>query len=303
MKLAVVIPSLERARSLAATLGKLRALQPMADEFWVMDQSKEADVEIKKFCQEFPAKIRLYQQLRPSAQTARNQAAKESSADILLFLDDDVDPEPDLVGAHLENYRDPSIHAVAGFYLEPGESETGQAKDGIWWRPLTQLEKYPASFRERVDSPLWPSCNGSIRREVFLKLGGFDENYRYTLLDDTDLAVRMQRAGYRCVHDPKARLFHRKEPTGGNRTVKPGDRVIASREKWYTWFYFFWMNYGVLGLGEIFFRMRTNVFRRPYFLKPDLLLLAFCEMTNGVGQSIWAILEGRKLMNARKRPD
>ena len=132
---------------------------------------------------------------------------------------------------------------------------------------------------------------------MYLKLGGFDENYRFTLLDDTDLAVRMKRAGYRCIHDPNARLFHRKEPTGGNRPVKPGDRVIASREKWYTWFYFFWMNYGLMGTGEILFRMRTNVLRRPYLVKPSLIWVAIKEMMSGLIMAVRAIYSDRKTMN------
>lgn len=278
------------------TLIRLKQLQPAPDELWVMEQSDPLDPLVGRACEQLDMKVYLHQGLSPGAQKARNQAAGDTQAEILLFLDDDVDPEPDLIRAHLENYQDPAIDAVAGFYLEPGDRETGEARKSFWWKPLTALEIYPSSHRERIDSFLWPSCNGSIRREVFLKLGGFDENYRYTLLDDTDLAVRMQKAGYRCVHDPKARLFHRKEPTGGNRPIKPGDKVIASREKWYTWFYFFWMNYGLLGLGEILSRMRTNVFRRPYFQRPDLLLLALREMTVGLGQAVRSIVQGRRLM-------
>jgi GT2 family glycosyltransferase len=299
-RLALIVPSYRRTRALVDTLLRLKLLQPQPDELWVMEQSNPADSLVKKACEELKTKVYLHQDLPPSAQKARNLAAQATRADILLFLDDDVEPETDLVRTHLENYQDPSIHAVAGFYLEPGDCETSQPRKAVWWKPLTKLEKYPSSHTERVDSYLWPSCNGSIRRETFLKMGGFDENYIYTFLDDTDLSIRMQKAGYRCVHDPKARLFHRKEPTGGNRPVKPGDRVIANREKWYTWFYFFWMNYGLLGLGEILFRMRTNVFRRPYFLKPDLLFLAIGEMTIGFGHSIRSILGGRKLMSARK---
>ncbi|NBU72497.1 MAG: glycosyltransferase family 2 protein [Bacteroidetes bacterium] len=272
MKIDLIIPSFERGRSLALTLLSVRRMSPRPEKIWVLDQSKSIDPEILSICGGSGEFICLFCFSIPGAQYARNWAAKESSADILLFLDDDVDPEPRLVEAHLENYRDPTIHAVAGFYLEPGESETSQPKDGIWWRPLTQLERYPASYSKRVDSPLWPSCNGSIRREV------------------------LQKAGYRCVHDPKARLFHRKEPTGGNRPVKPGDRVIANREKWYTWFYFFWMNYGLLGLGEILLRMRTNVFRRPYLMNPKLLLIAVAEMGAGLAMAVGVMFKGRKLM-------
>jgi len=296
LKIAAIVPSYGRDGSLLKTLAQISRLEPPPNELWVMLQGERPSPRIQEMCSSLPATVRLQTTVFPSAQAVRNLAAQRTQADILLFLDDDVDPESDLIRAHLENFRDPSVHAVAGFYLEPGEHETREHRKTFWWRPLTSLEKCPASFAERVNSPLWPSCNGSIRREVFLKLGGFDENYRYTLLDDTDLAVRMQKAGYRCVHDPKARLFHRKEPTGGNRPIKPGDKVIASREKWYTWFYFFWMNYGVLGLGEILSRMRTNVFRRPYFQRPDLLLLALREMTVGLGQAVRSVVQGRRLM-------
>lgn len=278
------------------TLIRLKDLQPAPDEVWVMEQSVPLDPLVTKACNDLSPQVFLIKGLPPGAQKARNLAAQETRADILLFLDDDVNPEPDLIRAHLENYRDPTIDAVAGFYLEPGDRETRGARKSVWWRPLTSLEKYPASYSERVDSPLWPSCNGSIRREAFLKLGGFDENYHYTFLDDTDLSIRMKKAGYRCVHDPKARLFHRKEATGGNRPIKVDDRVIASREKWYIWFYFFWMNYGPFGVGEILSRMRTNVFRRPYFQVPSLLLLAMGEMTVGLGQAVRSIAQGRRLM-------
>lgn len=296
MKIAAIVPSYGRDGSLLKTLAQISRLEPPPNELWVMWQGERPSPRIQEMCASLPATFRLQTTFVPSAQAVRNLAAQSAEADVLLFLDDDVDPEADLIRAHLENYKDPSIHAVAGFYLEPGERETSEARKTVWWRPLTSLEKFPASFSGRVDSPLWPSCNGSIRREVFLKLGGFDENYQYTLLDDTDLAARMQRAGYRCVHDPKARLFHRKEPTGGNRPVKPGDKVIANREKWYTWFYFFWMNYGLFGLGEILSRMRTNVFRRPYFQAPQLLLLAIQEMAVGFGQAVRSIAQGRRLM-------
>lgn len=294
-RLALIIPSYQRAKALVGTLNRLKRLHPAPDEIWLMEQSEDLSPEIESVCNGIPARVYLQSHLKPGAQGARNKAARETEADILLFLDDDVDPEPDLIGAHLKNYQDPSIHAVAGFYLEPGEKEAKEPRKTVWWRPLTSLEKYPASYSERVDSPLWPSCNGSIRREVFIKLGGFDENYRYTLLDDTDLAVRMQKAGYRCVHDPKARLFHRKEPTGGNRPVKTEDRVIANRKKWYTWTYFFLINYSLIGLPELLFRARRNIFRKEYIKNLPLLTLAITEGMVGFAQAVAIILKGRKI--------
>ena len=132
-----------------------------------------------------------------------------------------------------------------------------------------------------------------------MAIGGFDERFEYTLFDDTDLSVRMLRVGYRCVHDPSARLVHLKEPYGGNRPVRPGDEVIAPRARWGNWVYFFWINWGIFGLGELFYRWRTHVFRRPYLLQPRLFWKAFTEFVVGSMLGFKMLREGRKLLHPR----
>ena len=268
---------------------------PQPDELIVVEQSAEVDLQVEEALKLFGDRGILVRQGKPNAQVARNEAARQSRSEILLFLDDDVDPDRNLIAAHLENYKDTSIHAVAGFYLEPGERESSQPRPTAWWRPLTHIEKIPAYFSERIDSPLWPSCNGSIRKEVFMKIGGFDEMFQYTLFDDTDLSVRLLRAGYRCVHDPSARLLHLKEPTGGNRPVQLQDQVIAPAPRWSTWTYFFLINWGIRGVGELVYRCRTHVFRRPYLMRPWLFLTAMNAFIRGTLQGGKLFMSGRRL--------
>jgi len=262
-----------------------------------MEQSSEVDDKVQEALRRFGGRGNLLRQERPNAQLARNRAAQLARSEILLFLDDDVLPEVNLIREHFENYRDPSIHAVAGFYTEPGEAESDYLRSTSWWRPLTKIEKVPAFFSKRIESPLWPSCNGSIRREVFLKIGGFDERFEYTLLDDTDLSIRLMRARYRCVHDPAARVVHLKEPSGGNRPVRPEDEVIAPRARWGNWVYFFLINWGILGLGELYYRWRTHVFRRPYLMRPRLFCKAFTEFVVGSMLGFKMLRKGRKLLH------
>lgn len=299
-RITVILPSYQRGRTLGKTLKKLSKTDLISAEIIVVEQSSEVDLEVRDAMSLFGERAILIRALNPHAQVARNQAAMQAKADILLFLDDDIEPRSNFVSAHLDNYRDPTVHAVAGFYLEPGEVETSQTRPVIWWRPLTKIEKVPAFFSQKVDSPLWPSCNGSIRKEVFMALGGFDENFRYTLLDDTDLSVRMLRAGYRCVHDPAARVMHLKEPSGGNRPVKPEDEVIAPSARWCNWTYFFLVNWGVLGLGELAYRWRTHVFRRPYLIRPRLFLKAFIAFLVGSMNGLFLLFKGRQLGKFKK---
>jgi GT2 family glycosyltransferase len=45
-------------------------------------------------------------------------------------------------------------------------------------------------------STFWGAC-GAIRRDVFLKIGGFDKKYRRPSIEDIDLGYRLKKAGYR----------------------------------------------------------------------------------------------------------
>jgi len=305
LDLSVIIVTYNRGPTLLRTLESVLAQSPAAREVIVVDQTPQPTPAVKAQLDRWTAAgaIRYLFQAEPNAQRARNRAISEATCGVLLFLDDDVILYRGMMAAHLINYSVPEIHAVGGFYTEPTDQRTDKLGTAVWWRPLTKMQVVPATYTRRVDSLLWPSCNGSIRRETILKLGGFDENYKYTLLDDTDLAARMMKSRYLCVHDPEAGLMHLKEPSGGARPATSRDQVIASRAMWFTWFYFFLMNFGLFGSGEIAFRLRTCVFRLPYFKRPRLLRLACLEAFHGMRMGLKAIQSGRKLMQRHAESD
>ncbi len=66
-------------------------------------------------------------------------------------------------------------------------------------------------------------CGGNmlVRRELFLELGGFDEDY-FAYLEDVDLAWRFWASGHRVLLDPGAVAYHRSEGTSGR--MDPFDR-------------------------------------------------------------------------------
>lgn len=138
---------------LCATLKNLLNCDPLPNEVIVAEQTEGSVKEIKDILGKFGKKGCLVRPKIANAQAARNDAARIAKSEILLFLDDDVIPDPFLVGAHLQNYKNTSIHAVAGFYLEPGEIASEQVKSTCWWRPLTKIERISALYTKKSRFP------------------------------------------------------------------------------------------------------------------------------------------------------
>ena len=77
-------------------------------------------------------------------------------------------------------------------------------------------------FGKPVDSvvmyeePIFGPCGGAclLRVEAFLRVGGFDESY-FLFVEDTDLGLRLQLAGFKCWFIPEARVRHHRSALTG----------------------------------------------------------------------------------------
>ena len=111
---------------------------------------------------------------------------------------------------------DPSIGMVGPVLLyEDGSLQ----HHGIFFRRLPEFGGW--HFADHHDKALRPSGDGGLEthasitgacmvmtRTLALEMGGFDETFVVGDFEDTDLCLRLQARGYRCVVDPRVRLFH-----------------------------------------------------------------------------------------------
>lgn len=74
---------------------------------------------------------------------------------------------------------------------------------GYW--AFTNMHRVELPHKEQDTT--WPSCNLAYDREVFLKIGGFDE--RFITAEDIDLNYRTIDAGYRLEYTPDAMVYAR----------------------------------------------------------------------------------------------
>lgn len=122
---------------------------------------------------------------------ARNIGAKAASGDILLFIDADVEIHPTTVPRVLCAFSDrPEIAALIGSY----DDAPGATNFLSQYKNLFHHYTHQDSHEEA--STFWGAC-GAIRKEIFLSLGGFDENYRKPCIEDIELGYRLRQAGHR----------------------------------------------------------------------------------------------------------
>jgi GT2 family glycosyltransferase len=82
---------------------------------------------------------------------------------------------------------------------------------------------------DRAEEVLAPhGCACALRKTMLERIGGFDEDF-FCYLEDLDLGLRGQLAGWKCWYVPGARVRHRKSATAGNYSVFKAYHVERNR--------------------------------------------------------------------------
>lgn len=200
---AVVIPTRNRLEPLKCCLRQLIPYLKQHPECMVI-VSDDGDAARTKaeLGTEFDV-VRVIQGPQRGPAANRNWGAANSEGELLIFLDDDCRPEPNLVAAYQRAATsNPECSVFEGRITAEG-IETGFA-DTV---PSNETGGY-----------LW-SCNFAIRRELFTSIGRFDERYPFAAMEDVDLRFRI--AGKSSIQFiSEARVYHAVERRAGWRGLK-----------------------------------------------------------------------------------
>ncbi|HEV7763709.1 MAG TPA: glycosyltransferase [Thermoanaerobaculia bacterium] len=217
--LTIAIPTYERGAVLCDTIEQLLALEPRANEIVIVDQTRAHPPEVAARLQAWhdANAIRLIRLEQPSITRAMNTALAEAKNAHVLFLDDDIIPSPQLVGAHANALREEGVWAVVGQVLQPGETPAHFAEDVLRRGFIRDLEfRFTHDIACDVQNVM--AGNLSVDRARALSIGGFDERYAAVAYRfETDFALRLVAAGGRIRYEPAASIRHLKAPGGGVR--------------------------------------------------------------------------------------
>lgn len=139
----------------------------------------------------------------------RDFGASLTAGEILVFLDDDSYPEPNLLELAEKYFSDQGIVAVGGPAITP-------PSDGFWEHVsgAVFLSKLSGGAPERYipvgnirDIDDWPSVNLMVRKEAFIQIGGFDTEFWPG--EDTKLCLKLKKNNSgRIVYDPELIVWH-----------------------------------------------------------------------------------------------
>jgi len=212
--MSVIIPTHNRPDLLRNTIKSVLEQNFENYEIIVVDNACSQDTE--KIARSFA--IDLHQRSvgyicepHPGLHNARHAGARAAKGDILLYIDDDVVADKDLLIETFKYYEDPSVGCVGGKILPKWEIE-----------PPDWIKSFPKWYLSILDDEDGPKevqwlygCNFSIRRELLFNLGGFNPDafgdrklWWYRGDGEIGLLRKVHHAGKKVLYNPKAIVWH-----------------------------------------------------------------------------------------------
>lgn len=198
--LAIVIPAYNAAEHLQRSLPATRAIASDLEILVVDAGSTDATAAVAT---SLGARVlRLPERAGPAE--ARNRGVDVLEAQVVLFLDSDCVPHPDVAKrVHDAFGADPELVGLCGSYDE-------HPPDPGFFSQYMNLRHHFTHQHARTDTTtFWAGC-GAVRRKAFLEAGGFDEDrFPRPQIEDIELATRLAPLG-RMRLDPELRVTHLK---------------------------------------------------------------------------------------------
>ena len=178
--------------------------------------------------------IRLYTQTGNSRANARNLGIKNSSGEIILFVDDDLILSPSFIDRHIQLHKNSSDLVVVGEVRNVFFSNIEKRFYAILSNPFNQTYFYEAlktfemkskphpyfsltriPFASGINNIPWigfGTNNASLRKEHLIRLKYFEESYEGWGLDNIEMGLRLYQMGLKYFYEPEAVNYHLSHP-------------------------------------------------------------------------------------------
>jgi peptidoglycan/xylan/chitin deacetylase (PgdA/CDA1 family)/GT2 family glycosyltransferase len=224
-RFSVVIPTFQRRELVLASVRAL-ARQRFEGPFEIVvtvDGSTDGSADALRALR-LSTPLTVLEQANRGASAARNVGAQAARGEILLFLDDDMEADAELLAALEQSHRAGADVVFGHLPLHPG-SPKNFLSDGIRQWTDRRLKRLTTPG-ERLTLHDLMTGQMSLARALFEHAGGFDTNFTHDGSfggEDIDFGYRLMRDGYRLVFNPAAISYQ-------NYVVQPRDFLHRNRQ-------------------------------------------------------------------------
>ena len=204
----VVIPTYNRVARLRHVIKALEQQAYPSDAYEVIVISDGSTDGTDAYLETLRSTMRLrwFPQANRGPAAARNAGIQKSGGEFVVFIDDDVVPEPQLLAEHARSHQEAGRDVVVlGPLLTP---EGFEMAPWVRWEQEMLMKQYRAMLRGdwTATARQFYTGNASLRRSHILAAGGFDEGFRRA--EDVELAYRLADKGLDFVFNMQAAGMH-----------------------------------------------------------------------------------------------
>lgn len=205
-RFSVIIPAFNAGNTLSACLEALDQQSVSKEDYEVIVVDDGSSDNTSKIAKSFDIKY-IYQANRGPA-AARNRGAREAKGEIILFTDADCLAGRTWMQEMVLPFEDPVVTAVKGSY------KTRQTRLAARFAQAEFEDRY--EFLQRQASiDMIDTYSAAFKKDIFQRMGGFDERFTVANNEDTDFSYRLAKAGHKLVFNPEAFVYHTHPDTLG----------------------------------------------------------------------------------------
>jgi GT2 family glycosyltransferase len=203
VQFSIIIPTFNRAASLARLLASLRAIEgldQLKTEILVINNASTDNTMGVLQAEQATLgsyELKVLEESKKGKAHALNRGLMAVHGDYIMILDDDVVVDPMLIKSHWECYQSTDFAAVQGRVL-PGHDPDGRPAN------LTRLREYNIPVIDYGDKFRairgLTGTNMSFRQDVFKTVGFFDNRLgpgASGFSEDTEYSIRIRKAGFK----------------------------------------------------------------------------------------------------------
>ncbi len=208
----VIIPSYMRKESLLNVISDLAKQSLKPKQVFIIDASPD-NLQINKADVSAGINLNFLKfGFTPNASKQRNLAIREVRTPWILFLDDDVSFDADLIEIYTRLAESLGVDGISGLVKLPKyEKYYSVKKTGDRLRNVRGVNYQGAD--KIIDTHVICTANFFVRTEAVKAVGGFDEQILGTI-DDVDFALRLRKKGFRIIHHPLPEVLHFQKSSG-----------------------------------------------------------------------------------------